>query len=346
MARALHKRAYNDHMPSQFSSATWTSEQLHQVAREHYVEGMTMERIAKTLDVSRSTVSRMLKRARDSGIVRISVADPLTTDSRLNDELSRRFGVTAQVVSVRNGVGEVNRLDHVTAAASNVVGDVITDGVRVGCAWGTTLASLARQLRPKEVEGVKVIQINGGANARTSGIPYVGQMISQFAGAFSAESVLFPVPAFFDAADTRAAMWRERSIAPLLAEQRAVDIAIFGVGALNGPVASHVYVGGYLDSDDLESLEREKVVGDVCTVFLRQDGSWDDIEINARATGLNPDELRRIEKRICIAAGVAKTTAVLGAMRAQVATDLVVDDSLARSMLEADSATNGAGARR
>lgn len=292
-----------------------------------------MERIAKGRGISRSTVSRMLSRARELGIVRISVVDPVTTDARLSGALSERFGLAAHVVPVHSGVGEVNRLDHVTAAAARVVADVMADGVRIGLAWGTTLASLVRQLQPMPLSGVKAVQINGGANARTSGIPFVGQMIAQFAAAYRAEVVLFPVPAFFDSAATRESMWQERSIQPLLAEQRSVDVAVFGVGALTGAVPSHVYVGGYLDDADAASLHREQVVGDVCTVFLREDGSWEDIELNNRATGLNPEELQGIEKRICIAAGETKCAAVLGALRAGVATDLIVDDALARGLL-------------
>ena len=240
----------------------------------------------------------------------------------------RRFGLAVTVVSVHSGVGEVNRLEQVSQAAARMISEHTTDGMRIGVAWGTTLASIVRHLPSRPMEDVEVVQINGGANAHTSGIPYVGSMITQFAHAFAGRSVLFPVPTFFDSAVTRRAMWQERSIKPVLMAQRALDVAIFGVGSLTGPVSSHVYVGGYLDDKDRRCLHDERVVGDVCTVFLREDGSWKDIEINTRATGLHPDELRRLERRLCVAAGAAKARAVLGALRARVATNLVVDDAL------------------
>lgn len=321
------------------------SKMLYDIAHRHYVEGLTMESIANELRVSRSTVSRFLKRAREVGVVRITVTEPARTDDRLTRQLSERFDVNAQVVSVRGTVGEVNRLEHVARVAAQAISETVSDGMSIGCAWGTTMASVVRYLHPRRSVGVKIVQMNGGANPRTSGIPYVGQMITQFAHAFSAETVLFPVPTFFDRASTREAMWAERSIKPLVAEQRDVDVAVFGVGSITGPVSSHVYVSGYLDVDDMAALARERVVGDVCTVFLREDGSWRDIELNSRATGLNPAELGQIERRICIAAGSAKTAAVLGAMRAGVATDLVVDEALARTLLKADDLTSGVDAR-
>lgn len=75
------------------------------------------------------------------------------------------------------------------------------------------------------------MQLNGAANTRTSGVDYAGNLISRFADAFDARVHHFPVPAFFDYAETRRAMWRERSIARVLDMQRRADIALFLVGA-------------------------------------------------------------------------------------------------------------------
>ena len=130
-------------------------------------------------------------------------------------------------------------------------------------------------------------------------------------------------------------MWRERSVKRVLDMQRRADIAVFSVGALAGAVPSHVYSAGYLDEDDVRVLHDEGVVGDVCTVFLRADGSWEDISLNERATGPTPVQLQRIPRRVCIVAGDAKVTPLLAALRAGVVTDLVVDEITATGLLDA-----------
>ena len=78
---------------------------------------------------------------------------------------------------------------------------------------------------------------------------------------------------------------------------------------------------------------REGVVGDVCTVLLRDDGTWSDINLNARATGPTPGRLARIPRRLCVVAGTGKARACLAALRARAATDLVVDEATARAVL-------------
>ena len=48
----------------------------YEAASMYYVQGETMEVIAHHLGVSRSTVSRLLARARQEGIVRVSLVQP------------------------------------------------------------------------------------------------------------------------------------------------------------------------------------------------------------------------------------------------------------------------------
>ena len=55
-------------------NVTIRDEQAHEAASMYYLQGQTMETIARHLGVSRSSVSRLLTYARNSGLVRISVA--------------------------------------------------------------------------------------------------------------------------------------------------------------------------------------------------------------------------------------------------------------------------------
>ena len=62
---------------------------------------------------------------------------------------------------------------------------------------------------------------------------------------------------------------------------RRARLAVFGVGSVEGALPSQVYVAGHLSRQDLAVACREEVVGDVCTVLLRADGSWGNIKLNA-----------------------------------------------------------------
>ena len=346
----------------------------YEAASMYYVQGETMEVIAHHLRVSRSTVSRLLARARQEGVVRVTLVQPGGAGS-LEGRMTQAFGVRTHIVPVREGTTEIHRLQQVASVAAAHMVDLIealaeqagnggpqvqdpagsggegsvqgrgSGGVVVGVAWGTTMSEVSGALPSRSVPGLTVVQLNGASDPVREG-PSAGEVLSRMRLSLGARTISFPVPAFFDHVATREAMWSERSVKRVLAVTRRASLAVFGVGALdalNGALPSQVYEGGHLTARDQAVLRRQNVVGDVCTVLLRSDGSWRDVTLNARATGPTPAQLSRIPRRLCVAAGTGKARALLAALRARTATDLIVDDATARAVLELAEARAQAG---
>ena len=307
---------------------------MYQAASRYYIQGETMESIAHQLALSRSTVSRLLKDARSSGLVRISLADHSGSRSPLATAMDRAFGVRVHLVAVRESASENRRFDQVARLAGRLLSEAVADNHVIGVAWGVTTSHVVRYLLPRPLIGATVVQMNGGTNQWSSGIPYVGEILQGVGDAFSSRVVYFPVPAFFDYPETKRAMWRERSVQNVVKLQQQMTVAVFGVGCLNARVPSHVYTAGYMDDDEKRQLGADGVVGDVATVLLREDGSWTDIGFNTRASGLTPAELARVPRRFCVVADPSRAAAVIGALRAGTTTDLVIDDGTARAVLE------------
>jgi DNA-binding transcriptional regulator LsrR (DeoR family) len=307
---------------------------MYQAASRYYVQGETMQSIARHLGLSRSSVSRLLKNARETGLVRISLAEHSGSQSPAAKAIGDAFGVHVHIIAVRDSANEYVRFDQVARLAARLLTEAVDDNMNIGAAWGVTLANVARHVSHRSLVGSKIIQMNGGANSHSTGIPYIGEILETLGEAFDARVIHFPVPAFFDFAETKAAMWRERSVQYVLNKLAHLDIAVFGVGSPQGAVPSQVYTAGYLDPDDMAHLKRQGVVGDVCTVLLREDGTWEDIDYNQRASGLTPTELKQVGKRICVVGDPRRAPALLGALRAGVVTHLVVDEGTARLVLD------------
>lgn len=311
-----------------------TLERALTAAHLYYVQDRTMDAIARELDTSRSTVSRLLTHARATGIVDIRIRSPFAAPQRLEERLAERFVIAAQVVPVPDDATEVDRLQRVAVAAAHTLLDLVQDDMTVGVAWGSTTAAVSRHLVPKSVHGATFVQLNGSGNTHSTGLLYASEILSRFAAAYDGSAQQFPVPAFFDDPATKQAMWRERSTRRILDLLPAMDLVLFSTGAAGSRVPSHVYSGGYLEPADLDELDQEGVVGDVATVFYRADGSSDGIALNERATGPSLDLLRGIPRRLCIVSGVSKLASLQGALAAGIATDLIVDEATARALLE------------
>lgn len=306
-------------------------------ANLYYMRDEKMEKVAHELGRSRSTISRLLKFARDTNLIEITLNLPTEDADALSRALRREYGVTATVVPVLAASTELERLELVAAEGARMLGTVYGANMVLGIAWGTTVAAVSGHLEYKETSGAQIVQMNGAANPGTTGLQYATDIIGRFGRAFDATVQPFPVPAFFDHAATRTAMWKERSIARIRAMQREADVCLFSVGAVAGGVPSHVYSAGYLDQKDFETLNREQVVGDLSTVFIRADGSDHGIPINDRASGMPPEDLRHVNRRICVATGRNKVPALRAALRAHLVTDLILDEPMAAELIANNS---------
>lgn len=305
-------------------------------AHLYYLQGHTMEAIARELRTSRSTVSRLLSFARRDGLVEIRIRSPLDVPRHIEEALRTRYRVTAHVAPVPEHAGEAERLERVASTAAHVLGTLVRSNQVIGVAWGSTVAALSMHLVTKRTHGTVVVQLNGSGNTRTTGLMYASEILQRFARAYSAAVQQFPVPAFFDDPRTREAFWRESSTRRILDLQARMGLVVFSVGAAESGVPSHVYAAGYLDDAERAELERTGVVGDVATVFYRSDGSTDGIALNERATGPDFETLRRARHRFCVVSGTAKLQSLRGALAAGLVTDLVIDEATARALLDED----------
>lgn len=305
-------------------------------AQLYYQQDLTMLSIAKELGISRSSVSRLLTFAKRSGLVEIKIHSPQEMRSKIEHHFAERFGVVAHVVPVREKETEAGRLDRTAQAAAHLVSAKVTKRSIVGVAWGSTMSAVVRHLPRKPVPEVQIVQMNGAANVYSTGVQYASEVLGSFGDVFSAEVLHLPVPAIFDNAHTREALWQERSVSRVLDLQSAATMFVFGLGAQIGDPRSHIYSGGYLGTRDLQVLANEQVVGDCASRFYRLDGSSDGISVNDRSSGPSFDTVRRAPQRICVVSGPTKRDSLRGALAAGLMTELVVDEHLARQVLAAE----------
>lgn len=302
-------------------------------AQRYYLQDLTMDAIAAELGTSRSTVSRLLAYARESGLVEISIRSPLDRGLELEQAILARHGVVAHVVPLPETISDVDRLERVAMTAGRLLGGWVDANMVIGVAWGSTLGAISRHLVRKPLHNTVVVQMNGAGNVQTTGIDYASEILHRFGAAFDAQVQQFPVPAFFDDPATREALWRERSTKRLLAIQARMDLAVFGLGSPFAEIPSQVYIGGYLDAADYRSLSDDRVVGDIATVFYREDGTSEGIALNARASGPTLARLKRVARRVAVVSGVQKLPSLRGALAAGLITDLVLDEGLAAALV-------------
>lgn len=303
-------------------------------ARMYYYQGMTSAAIAREMNLSRSSISRLISFAKDNGFVEIRVIDPIEQPMILEDEIRSTYPIQkVHVVPVPDIVGEAEWLERIAQFTAKYLNSIFDSNMILGVAWGTTLSAISNHLLPKTTHNSQIVQLNGAGNTRSMGIEYASEIIMRFASNFQARAHLFPVPTFFDYASTKEAMWKERSIQRILDLQEKADLLLYSIGAVNAGVPSHVYAGGYLEEQDLDEIRKNEIIGDIATVFFREDGSFADIPINRRTSGPNLN-LFREKHGICVVSGLAKVKGLHVALQGEFIKELIVDEPTARALNE------------
>ena len=135
---------------------------LVRISRLYYEAGRTQDAIARSLRLSRPTVSRALERARELGIVQIRIHDPEASTATLATALARRFALREVVLADTGSEGPTTERMAVARAAAEYVQARLRRGMVLGVTWGRTLREVVAALKPTPVEGLSVVQMLGG----------------------------------------------------------------------------------------------------------------------------------------------------------------------------------------
>src|SRR3990172_9901270 len=134
------------------------------VARMYYEWDMRQSEIAKQLDLSQATVSRLLNRSKEEGIIRISVNLPSGVYTEMEETLVKKFGLRDAIVVDSLDDNEKLIQRDLGAATAYYLESAIRPNEVIGISsWSATLLALVDALHslPRK-SGVKIVQILGG----------------------------------------------------------------------------------------------------------------------------------------------------------------------------------------
>lgn len=319
-------------------------ELLATVASLYYTLDQSQSDIAKRLGVSTSKISRMLKEARDNGIVEIRIRTPIPRDIALEQELIARFGLRDALVLLSSSEGDdetrQNALGQMAAMWLKRTLPNLSPRATVGVAWGTTIHVTVAALPNMTECGMDVVQLMGGVGLHSVDGPDIARILAAKLGGRPFD---LHAPAIVERQETRSMIVAEPSVRDALQRARNVQLAIVGIGAVQDK-NSAVLRAGMLQRSGLATLRAQGAVGEIMGRFYRADGSTTGLEINEHFIGLDLTDLRRVPISLAITRGQAKIDAVHGALRGRLVTVLATDDLTARGVLETAVQYEGAPA--
>lgn len=286
--------------------------------------------IAKDLNISRPQVSRLIKKAKNLGIVKITIVDPWKSLHDMEIRIKNYFDLKeVRIIEAEQGEARVQQLGY---AAAEFLSEIIKDGDTIGIAWGATIYQMVTQIRDNlDFKDLRVVQIKGGMiESKVDMNPFEIPRI--MARKLKADLCYLPIPVLVDDYNTRKVLCNDSGVRKALDWADDANIVIYSIGA---PTKNSVMAKcGYISEEQLEIMRNNGAVGDICSRFFNVDGEIYDSELNDRTTSIPLEEIRKKEYSIAIAGGKSKFKAVLGALKGKYLNTLIIDKETANWLIE------------
>lgn len=295
------------------------------VARMYYEWDMRQSEIASQLDLSQATVSRLISRSKEEGIIRITLNLPNGVYTELEETLVQKFGLRDAIVVDSLDDNEKLIQRDLGAATAYYLESAIRPNEIIGISsWSATLLALVDALHPlPRKPGIKVVQILGGVG-NPAAETHATRLTSRMAQLVNGEAVYLPVSGVLATEAARDVLLADQ------VTQRAIELfdqvttALVGIGAID-PSPLLAQSGNIFSPQELDLLRKEKAVGDVLLRFFSQDGRLVETGLEKRVISMSLEQLSKVSRAVGVAGGARKYAAILGALRGHWINILVTD---------------------
>lgn len=305
-----------------------------QVARLYYEEDLTQNQIAKIIGFSRPTVSRLLRHAKESGVVSIVISHPMERLFNMEEQLKAAFGLKHVRVTE---VIDTGVIESIGKAAASLISELGGNRKIIAVSNGRSIAATVLAMPPQHWENSTIVQMIGavGNGLLMEDSPSVCRQFAMKVGATYAQ---MPVPLILDDPELAQLLRREEQIAASLTLASHADIALVGVGATSDSSAGRI-LDRYLDEATTKAIIDSGSVGHISGHHFDKDGRHVWTPLCDRTMALDLDSLKKVPYVVGVAGGPEKITAINAAIKGKYINCLVIDYQSARSLLDLKKAT-------
>jgi DNA-binding transcriptional regulator LsrR (DeoR family) len=302
------------------------------VARLYHEQALTQSQIANQLHLSQATVSRLLRRAQDAQIIRITINVPPGAFPELEERLQARYALRDAIVT--ECADPENPTRELGAAAAYYVETTLDQGEIIGISsWSGTLLAMVDAMRGvARRTDAQVVQILGGVGNPNAEI-HAARLTGRLAALLNGTAKYLPVPGVVGSAESVSVLLDDRFVREVYELFDRVTLALVGIGALK-PSELLASSGNIFTPNELEQLQQQGAVGDIGLRFFDSAGKLLHTPLDARVMGMPLQQLRQVQRAVAIAGGARKIAAIRGALAGGWINVLVTDRYTAQALMD------------
>lgn len=314
------------------------------IATLYYLAEMSQDEIAKMFNISRFKVSRVLKKCRVMNIVEFKVNTNPDYLKNLENEITKLLCVKSATI-VPSGSTLLESKKHVAKMAAQYLEETITDGMKIGLSWGSTIQQIVNYYYRKDsFPNTLFVQLSGSLCSRpilSDGYVDGNTFVQQLAAKAQAEWSLFIAPYVVQSPALKDLLYDEPQIKSHIKLFSELDMAIIGIGA-EDPAKSVSNISGYLTYDETKELHDGNMGADVCGTRLSPNGELLETFLSNRVLTIDLKDLHNIPKVCAIGAGSEKALSFIAGCRGGFIKSVIMDEVCALSIIDKINKENSA----
>jgi DNA-binding transcriptional regulator LsrR (DeoR family) len=203
------------------------------VTKMYYELGSSQAEIATRLSLSQSTVSRLIRRAREEGIIRFNIHIPAGVNVDLEEKLIARYSLKDAVVVDSIAQDEAQLMHDLGSAAAYYIDATLRDNEVVGISsWSSSLLALVDAMRP--LSGKKcaqVVQILGGVGNPAAEV-HATRLTGRFAALVNGTPFYLPAPGIVGSEGALRVLLEDPYVKEAVDLFDRVTLALVGIGTV------------------------------------------------------------------------------------------------------------------
>ena len=307
----------------------------------HYKQGMSQQEIGKRLNVSRTTISRILAQARREGYVQIKINYPEDATVNLENQLEEKYGLKEAVIASVQNKDEL--ADEIAFYASDYLLRTLKNHMTIALTRGVTLQNMVEylgndvRLKFLKTDDVNVVPLMAATNISVSKdkgyrMAYSNYLIEEVARIFRANSYQMLAPQYVSGAEAKQYFMQEDSIKEVFDLAKNADIAVAGIGTLNHNSA--LINAELIPMKEFERLQKMGGTGEILSHVVDRDGNLIKDRFEDHLMSLDLEDFKKIPVRVGVAYGIEKKDSILGVLRGGYINVLITDEEVAQYLAD------------
>lgn len=300
-----------------------------EVAYLYYKKNYSQDQIAETLFISRSTVSRMLQKALDTGIIEIKINFPYSRDPKLENFMQRKFYIRECHVLRTDPIIGFNQLSNYAAA---YISNLFKPKMIVGISSGRTVYSVCSQFEYKMIHDLTFAQVKGTAGTDAHYSYDSPEIIRATSSKFGSNLSLIYSPLYIFDETARNYLMDELIIKNALNTARKSQILLVSVG---GPSSKDTSIyKEYLNSQNMKRVFKKDPAATMLGHFFDKNGLAADPILEKSIIGLSLEEIKNIENVILLVYGKEKAGPLSTLLKTSLIDTLIVSQDCIEELIK------------